>query len=282
MLRGFAGALLHCLEIELELLDPLAIELDGFFYPGDVRAQLIVATLHLVEGFAAVCVLLSTRFNFRVQSLLESSAALIGNFELLNVGLVLGELALKCAKSERVKTCGETGLFSLEPTIAAGSLGLTIQMLDLLFKLVANVGEPGKIFPGMFDPIFGFPATLLVLGYPGGFFQIGPQIFRSGFHQLTDHALLDDGITAWTKPGPQEDVHNVTAPAFVAVEEITRLGVPRDLAPHGNFSVGGIFSANATFVVVEDEFYTGDSGRLARVRAAEDNVCEVFTAELFG
>jgi hypothetical protein len=107
---------LHCLEIEFELLDPLAIELDGFFYPGDVRAQLIVATLHLVEGFAAVCVLLSTRFNFRVQSLLESSAALIGDFELLNVGLVLGELELECAKSERVKTCSETGLFSLEPT----------------------------------------------------------------------------------------------------------------------------------------------------------------------
>ena len=45
-LRERAG---HGLQIQLELLDPLLIELNGFLDPGDVGAELVVPALDLVE-----------------------------------------------------------------------------------------------------------------------------------------------------------------------------------------------------------------------------------------
>ena len=56
--------------------------------------------------------------------------------------------------------------------------------------------EPIEVLVGMPDPVFGFAAPLLVLGDAGRFFEVDAQIFRLRFDELTDHALLDDRVTA--------------------------------------------------------------------------------------
>ena len=65
----------------------------------------------------------------------------------------------------------------------------------------------------MFYPVLGFAASFFIFGDTRRFFEVHAKLFWFGFHQLGDHALLNDGVAARTKSGAKKDVLNVTAAA---------------------------------------------------------------------
>jgi hypothetical protein len=114
------------------------------------------------------------------------------------------------------------------------------------------------------------------------FLQIDPQVFRLGLHQLIDHALLDDGVASRAESRAQEDIHDVPAPALVAVQEVGGLGVPGHLAADGDFRIGRVLTADPAVTVIEDQLDAGDGRRLSRVRTVEDDVGEILATQLLG
>ena len=153
-------------------------------------------------------------------------------------------------------------------------------MVELARQFLAYVVQALEVLLGVPDAVLGFAAALLVLRNSGRFFEINAQVFGLRLDQLADHALLDDRVAARTETGAQEDVHDVAAAAFGAVQEIRRLRVARHLATDRDFRVFGVFTADATIGIVERQFDARERGRLARGRAVEDHVGDRFTAKL--
>ena len=147
-----------------------------------------------------------------------------------------------------------------------------MQTIKLAFQLFPQVGQARQVFMGTADAVFGFAAALLVLGDTGGLLDKVTQVFRLGFDQLADHALLDDRIAARAQTSTKEDVSNVAATAFGAVKEIGVLAVAGDPAADRYFVVAGVFTGQGAVGVVENQLDGGLGHRLAGIGAVEDDV----------
>ena len=87
-------------------------------------------------------------------------------------------------------------LFAFQGLIATCGRGLTLQPIQLLVDLFAQVVQTFEIFLGVRNAIFGVTATFLVAGNTGGFFDKATQVFRTRFNDARNHALFNDGVAA--------------------------------------------------------------------------------------
>ena len=119
-------------------------------------------------------------------------------------------------------------------------------------------------------------------GDAGGFLDEQPQLVGLGLDQLGDHALLDDRVAARAETGPQEDVGDIPAAAFGAVEVILILRLAGHAAADGDFVVAGVFTLEGAVAVIEDQFDGRLANRLATVGAVEDDIGHRLAAQVLG
>ncbi len=223
---------------------------------------------------------LATLLDLRVDGLLLCLPAAQLDLQLLNLLPIGAELGLERQQADGVQLGRQLALFLFELAVPLGRAGLAFEMLKLPVEFLADVVEPVQVFPGVANAVLRLPATLLVLRDSRGFLQVDPQIFGFSLNQLADHALLDDGVAARPEAGAEEDVHDVPAPAFVAVQEVGGLGFPGDLTPDRDFGVRRVLAADPAVFVAEDQLDAGNRRGLAGVGAVEDDVGEVLAAQL--
>ena len=188
----------------------------------------------------------------------------------------------QCAPAEHLELGVDLALLGAQLGPAFGLLGLSPQVFELLFDFVADVLEALQVLPRGAHARLGFLAPFLVLGDAGGLFQVHAQIVRRGLDDLRDHALLDDRVGTRTQTGAQEQIGDVAAATFGAVQPVLRLAVAADHAAHGDLVVGGEFAEHAGIGVVEDQLDHRLADRLALGGAVEDDVGHRIAAQAAG
>src|SRR5690606_38885640 len=159
-------------------------------------------------------------------------------------------------------------------------LGLTLQARQLTLQLIADVGQTLEVFLSPADSVFGIAATLFIFGDTGRFLNIYTQVFRLGFNQPGNHALLDDGVAAWPQTGAKENISDVTAAAFCAIEIIEVLPVTGDFALDGDFSEAGVFAKKGSITVIKHQLNGCLTDGFATTGAIEDDVGHVLAAQV--
>jgi hypothetical protein len=241
-------------QVILQLATALLLVLDGLLYTRHFRAQGVIPGLHPVEFVGAVRVLDPVLLDSGVHLLVIGVHRLQLDLQLadsLARGADFG-IQLLPLKGQQLRL--QFPLLVLVLAVFLRRLGLALQVLQLALQFLSQVGESLEVFQGAAHAALGFLATLLVLGDARGLLDKDPQLLRLGLDQPGDHALLDDGITAGTEAGAQENVCNVATPAAGTVEKIFRLALAGHLALDGNLSVAGILPADTAIRVVEHQF----------------------------
>ena len=264
MKTDFGQRLLGLVARPLQPVSKLALMCDLLFDAGQRAADFIACRLRIVQriggGLAALAAGFDLAFGF----------ALIGD-DLLQPGFFLRQafaqrlqLRVEEAELQRLPLSILDPAFGLDGLVLLGLFGLPREMLQLLADFFAQVIEAVEILAGVTDAGFGFLAALFVFGNAGGFFQIDAQLLGLGLNDLRNHALLDDRVAARAETGAQEQVGDVAAAAFGAIEVITALTVAADQTFDRDFIERGIFAGNRVIGIVENKFNRGLRHRLAR------------------
>ena len=174
------------------VLDVLDVLLDA----RDVRTHAVVTSLHRVEHIGHFNLRVTLLFNLRFAAAqLGDGLFVIGGF-FLNGALVLQMLAVQSLPTQRLQLRLDGALFLFQCLIAFSGIGLALQMAELFFQLQTQIVQAVQIFMRVLDAAFRFAPTLFVFRNSGGFFNEGTQVFRLGFNQARDHALLNDRVAA--------------------------------------------------------------------------------------
>ncbi len=163
-----------------------------------------------------------------------------------------------------------------------GDLGLFGQMGELLFQFQANVVHAQQILARIADAQFGFAAAVAVFGNARRFFEEDAQFLRLGLDDARDHALLDDGVSARTQPGAEENIGDVLAPHVLVVDVIAGIAVALQHALDGNLGVARPLPGGLAQAVVENQLDAGARHRLALAGAVENHVLHGFAAQRGG
>ena len=126
------------------------------------------------------------------------------------------------------------------------------------------------------------PTTLAVLGDSRRLLEKCPELFRPGFDQAGDRALLDDGVASRSETGAEKHVHHVTTAALGGVQEVLGVPLATDLALDRDLRVGGESPSEAPVAVVEHELHRGLRERLAGVGAGEHDIGHGSAAKMAG
>ena len=104
---------------------------------------------------------------------------------------------------------------------------LRLQFFQIGIQFTQDVIDPRQVFTRVMQTVFGFPATLLVLGNAGSLFKENSQLFRTRLNDARDHALTNDRVSTRSEAGTKEDVLNVAAAHRLIVNVISRRAVTR-------------------------------------------------------
>src|SRR5215467_7514784 len=179
--------------------------------------------------------------------------------------------------------CGQHGevqllAFLMERFVLLGLARLTLEGADLTLHLVHHVAHALEVLPGRLELALRLAALLLVARHPGRFLDEDASLPRLGGQDVVEAVLVHEGIGLGIDAGAREEILHVAEPADALVEEV--LALPRAVeAPRdANLAPRHLEAA----VVVEDEPDLGQSNRLARSRAMEDDVFHLLSAERLG
>src|SRR5690606_4590044 len=250
--------------------------------PGNIATHRIEACLHLVEALGQVVVAVAQPLDAGIGVALLGYQRLESHFLIGDHLFPLAGLLIQSLPAHGGELGLEFAFLGLVGLVLLGGLGLTVQAIELTLQLLAQVGQARQVVLGTANAILGLATALLVLGDAGGFLDVVAQVLGLGLDQLGDHALLDDRVAARPEPGAEENVGNVPAAAFHAVEEVGVLAVTGHPAADGNFRVGGVLPHQAAVGVVEDQLDAGLGHRLAGVGAVEDDVGHRLAAQVLG
>ena len=282
VLADFRQRLLGFVAGALQALAEFALMRDLLFDAGERTADFVTRGLGLVQGLGGGFAALAAGFD------LTLGLALLGD------GLLQPGLFLRQALAQRLQLGVEQPEFQrfplgildpalgLDRLVLLGLSGLPREMLQLFADFFAQVVEAVEILAGVADAGLGFLAAFLVFGDAGGFFQIHAQFFGLGLDDLRDHALFDDRVAARAQAGAEEQVGDVAAPAFGAVEVVVALAVAADLALDRNFVERGVFAGDGVVGVVEDQFDRGLRDRFTGRAAGKDHVGQRVAAQAAG
>ncbi len=114
--------------------------------------------------------------------------------------------------------------------------GLSLERSELLFDFDQNVVHAREIDLGGLEFGLGQPPLGLVHGDAGSLFDDGAAVHGLGIQDLTDAALLDDGVAIRTQPHAHEDFLDVAQAGHTAVDEVFALAGAIQAATHDHFT----------------------------------------------
>src|SRR5438105_554365 len=112
-----------------------------------------------------------------------------------------------------------------ELAILGGNLRLCFELFELMAELDADVLDPRQVLARIGKAPLGFLAALLVFRYAGSFLQEDAKLFGLRLDHARDHALLDDGVSARSQPGAEEEIVDVTTAHRNVVDVVRRVAV---------------------------------------------------------
>ena len=167
----------------------------------------------------------------------------------------------------------------LQRLIAPRLAGLALQRADLALHLFDDVADAKQVRLGRLQ----LPHRLFLLAFvfrdAGRFFEHRAPVFRAGAEDQVDLALLHDRVGAAADAGIGEERLDIAQPADRLVEEILGVAVAKD-APGDAHLVP--VDAELLLAVGEGQRDFGKADRLARIRAAENDVGHFAAAQRFG
>ena len=282
MQADFRQRLLGFVARALQTLAEFALVCDLLFNAGQGAADFVTCGLGLVQRLGGGFATLAAGFDLALGLALLGDGLLQPGFFLRQAFAQRLQLGIEQPEFQRFPLGVLDPSLSLDRLVLLGLLGLPRKMLQLFADFFAQVVEAVEILAGVADAGLGFLAAFLVFGDAGGFFQIHAQLFGLGLDDLRDHALLDDRVAARAQAGAEEQVGDVAAAAFGAVEVVVALAVAADLALDRDFVERGIFAGDGVVGVVEHQFDRGLRHRLARRAAGKDHVGQRVAAQAAG
>ena len=176
----------------------------------------------------------------------------------------------------------QSALLLFQDLIAPCRSRLTLQVLYLLVDLVAQIVQTIEVFARMADSIFGLAAPLLVARDAGGFLEESAQVIGPRLDDSRNHALLDDRVAARPQARTEEQLGDVLAAHFGAVDVIVGGAVAADHAAQRHFVVVRVRPADLAVGVVEHQFDRRRTQRFAGRRTVENDVGHRIAAQMLG
>ena len=192
----------------------------------DFRAEVVGFLLDLVVFFPGLGLCAAQLFGFGFGLPLGRERRFEVVLKARRDAILFGEFCVHIAQPQRQQLAVHQPLLVLQYLVTPRRARLAFEAAQLFVEFVADVGDALKVFPGMADAGFGFAPPVLVPGSAGGFFDEQAQIFGPRFDDAADHALLDDGVGARAEAGAAEQVEDVFAAGFDAVDEVVGMAVP--------------------------------------------------------
>ena len=163
--------------------------------------------------------------------------------------------------------------------VLARAIDLTLQRPQLTGDFLIDVAGTGQVLVHRFNL---FERTLLaafVLGDAGGLLDEGTALLGAALQNGVELALADDGMRILTQARIVQDVLNVHQAARARVDEV--LAFARAIHAPGD---GDLVKVDGQHMVrvIEHQRDLGDTHRLARRRAREDDVLHGLAAQLLG
>ena len=168
----------------------------------------------------------------------------------------------------------------LHRAVAAGDLGLRLELLEVAGELAQDVVDAGQVLARVLEARLGLAPALLVFRDAGRFLEEEAQLLGLALDDPRDRSLADDRVGARAEAGAEEDVLDVAPAHRLAVDVIAARAVARQHALDGDLGEAVPRAAGARLAVVEDELDAGAAGGLPQVRAVEDHVLHRLAAQL--
>ena len=137
--------------------------LDSLLQPCDLRAEAIKTSLDAVQRLALVGMRFARSLDLGLDLPLPGDGFLEAGFTFADRCALLAFLGLEFAEAEGQQLGLELALLLLELFVALGRPGLSLQVLDLLLDLLAQIVQPAQVVLGVADTVLGLPAPVLVL-----------------------------------------------------------------------------------------------------------------------
>ena len=283
-LPGQPGAVLD-LEIGALPGDPLSAFgdiADPLLEPADVERRFAERALRRMQGIVGFVVRLADRFE------LGLGMTQLGGprFERRDRGDDRGLHPLLLTR--RVAMLEEPELVLLERAvllqraIAAGDLGLRLELGQIEVELAQDVLDAGQVLARVLEPVLGLAPPFLVFRDPGRLLEEEAQLLRLALDDSRDRALADDRVGARSEAGAEEHVLNVAAAHRLVVDVVAARAVARQHALDGDLGEAVPGPARPAGGVVEGQLDAGAPGGLAQARAVEDHVLHRLAAQLAG
>ena len=168
------------LQVLALLLVALTGMLDGLLETGDIGTDAVILALHGIELIAGLHMGLALALDAGLGAALAGHLRFEGRLLLVDLVFLLLCIAIERTPAQCLQLPLERTLLLLELLVALGGGGLTLQVVDLLFQLLAQVIQAIQVVAGVADAGLGLAAAFLVLGNPGCLFQEHAQLFRPG------------------------------------------------------------------------------------------------------
>ena len=170
--------------------------------------------------------------------------------------------------------------FLLHRTVAAGDLGLLLELVEVAVQLAQDVVDAVQVLPRVLQARLGLAPALLVFRDARGLFEEQTQLLGLALDDPRDHALADDRVGARPKAGAEEHILDVAPAHRLAVDVIAARAVARQHALDGDLGEAVPRPAGTRLAVVERELDAGASRGLSQARAVEDHVLHRLAAQL--
>src|SRR5690606_10413947 len=181
---GLLPGLFGLLQIFLQLALAVAAELQGLLDATDISADAVVAGLHLIEAVVQLGVPVALLLDLAVGVALVGNDGFQRHFQAAHLMLALAGAGIQRLPAQGLQLGLEVALIGLPRLVFFRRLGLAVQMSELTFELLAQVGEASQVLMGAADAVLGFAAAFLVFGDTRGLFHEQPQLVGLGLDEF--------------------------------------------------------------------------------------------------
>ena len=170
----------------------------------------------------------------------------------------------------------------MEGLVLLGLLGLSLEGADLPLDLVHHVAHAEEVLPGCVELALRLRALLLVASHPGRFLDEDAALPGLGREHVVEAVLVHERVRFGIDARAREQILHVAETAHALVQQVLALARAVEAARHPDLAPRDVEVSREAAVIVEDEADLGESHRLPRGRAMEDDVFHLVAAEGLG